>query len=189
MNRWEKLWLDIRRDACHFWTGGKHNLRDEGLLLRCRICDYWIAKPEPLPPPPPVPDPPVPDEPDDPPAPPVDPAGEPNPATPGAYRAGFLWKPVSESDGKLVCLSPQAYTGRIRHTYLVQPNGVREDGVGVGVYNGGRWHTRFRHVGGFYLPNTEFRLLTDAGRVWSWKVVKTNQRNDGNVTPTVQVPE
>jgi hypothetical protein len=128
--------------------------------------------------PPPTPPPP-------PPQPPADPNAEPNPARPQDYAAGFLWKPSAEGGGSLVVLCPPAYTGHIAAFWL-EVEGVRiETGTGAGVYNGGRYHIRYSKQGGQYPPFVTFVLVTDAGRVWRWKIPRPASRYDGTITPTV----
>lgn len=176
-----ELWKKIRKDACQFWTKGQHDYKDVGEHLKCRICGNKIPDPSYIPPQPePQPDP-VPDVPD-----PTPNEGEPLPSNAAAYRAGFLWKPVAESDGKLIVLSPEGFTGHIDKCWLEFDGESFEVGSGVGVYNGNRWHTRFSKVGGAYKSGTTFALRTDSGRVWLWKVTNTGSRNDGNITPTVR---
>lgn len=65
--------------------------------------------------------------------------------------SGFLWKPVSESNGRLIVLIPSQYTGRIGSVFLARRTGtVIEQGSFVGVFNGGRAHYRFGGVGASY---------------------------------------
>ncbi|GEM_PF-6465659 len=63
----------------------------------------------------------------------------------------FLWKPVSESDGKLVVLIPSALTGMVAGVSIQTENGkVIDEGRFKGVGNGGREHFRFSNAGGSY---------------------------------------
>lgn len=63
----------------------------------------------------------------------------------------FLWKPVSESDGKLVVLIPSALTGMVAGVSIQTKDGkVVEEGSFKGVANGGREHFRFSKDGGSY---------------------------------------
>lgn len=65
--------------------------------------------------------------------------------------SGFLWKPVSESDGRLVVLIPPQYTGRISSVFLARRTGtVIEQGAYGGIHNGGRAHYRFSAPGSSY---------------------------------------
>lgn len=63
----------------------------------------------------------------------------------------FLWKPVSESNGKLVILTPSAFTGKVVGVTLQTASGrIIEQGQFKGVANGGREHFRFSKDGGSY---------------------------------------
>jgi hypothetical protein len=63
----------------------------------------------------------------------------------------FLWKPVSEKDGKLVVLFPARLTGSIKGATIVSSEGkVLAQGRDVGFGNGGRHHFRFDRAGADY---------------------------------------
>lgn len=64
----------------------------------------------------------------------------------------FLWKPISESDGKLAVLFPVGYHFQEVFAQWVDEDGNdREDkGVDVGLTNGGRQTFRFPKEGGEY---------------------------------------
>jgi hypothetical protein len=113
---------------------------------------------------------------------------EPNPANPGAYRAGFLWKPEAEGGGPLVVLYPAAYTGHIAAFWLESDSKIIEMGTNGGVHNGDRFHARYSKRGGAYPNGTVAVLVTDSGCIWRWKIPKTSSRHDGTITPTVVVP-
>jgi hypothetical protein len=59
---------------------------------------------------------------------------------------GFLWKPVSEGNGKLVILLPSSYTGKTNKQVYVND----EMGAYDKVANGGREHYRFPNPGSAY---------------------------------------
>ncbi|MDZ4197933.1 MAG: hypothetical protein U1E27_01465, partial [Kiritimatiellia bacterium] len=77
----------------------------------------------------------------------------PNPAlgTVGS-GGGFIWKPVSESDGKLVVLLPAGYKGKVNGCWIARGDGsVVENGRFVGdTHNGNRPHYRFSKPGAQY---------------------------------------
>lgn len=84
---------------------------------------------------------------------------------------GFLWKPVSESNGRLVVLIPPQYTGRIGSVFLARKTGtVIEQGAYGGVHNGGRAHYRFSSAGSSY--GTAIFVVADleGGTSVSWYV-------------------
>jgi hypothetical protein len=63
----------------------------------------------------------------------------------------FLWKPISDSDGKLVILLPSGLTGLVAEVTIQTPDGkVIESGKFKGVANGGREHFRFSKDGGSF---------------------------------------
>jgi len=66
-------------------------------------------------------------------------------------RSGeFLWKPVSEKDGRLAILLPSSMTGRVSEVCVIKPDGSRalQRGRASGVGNGNREHYRFSKAGG-----------------------------------------
>lgn len=91
---------------------------------------------------------------------------------------GFLFKPVSESDGNLVVLAPENLAGQIDSVVVKDANGaVLERGDFSGNANGGRDHFRFDHAGSDFGKNVtvEFRMsdgstksfdIPDAGKRW-----------------------
>jgi hypothetical protein len=69
----------------------------------------------------------------------------------GIDLRGFLWKPISESDGKLVVLMPSHLTGKIKSLSLRDSSGQElEEGRFSGNANGGRDHFRFGLAGKDY---------------------------------------
>ncbi|MBM3266143.1 MAG: DUF4214 domain-containing protein [Candidatus Sericytochromatia bacterium] len=110
---------------------------------------------------------------------PKEPAG---PGKPGVVRdgpGGFLWKPVSDSDGKLAVLLPEKLTNNARAAYLEGPDGTKlEDGRYAGNGNGGREHFRFRKQGGAYPPGTTVVVVTQDGTTVRFTVKDTGARND-----------
>ena len=64
--------------------------------------------------------------------------------------SGFLWKPVSDKDGKLAVLLPPRLTGRVKSVAILSPDGSRtlQTGKYAGNGNGDREHFRFSKPGG-----------------------------------------
>lgn len=96
---------------------------------------------------------------------------------------GFLWKPESESDGKLVVLLPASFTGLIDK--LEVHNGepfTDETKVGEGRYanvgNGGREHYRFSETGGGYGENLYAVAFKKDGESVYWKIPNGSERLD-----------
>lgn len=128
----------------------------------------------------------------DPPATP-DPGAMPDASNPGAYRAGFLWKPESESNGRLAVLIPSAFThrtnklGELVHGGQVIENTTRAHNDAVQP-NGNREHYRFDRAGGQYPANVQFSITTLDGAKWYWLIPSPSQRYDGKIAPTVGQP-
>ena len=82
----------------------------------------------------------------------------------------FLWKPISEKDGKLAILLPSRLTGDVKTVKILDKDGkVIEKGDYSGVGNGDRMHYRFNKPGNKYpdgciveitLKNGEKRRIT-----------------------------
>lgn len=80
---------------------------------------------------------------------------------------GFLWKPVSESNGRLVILLPTQYRGRVGSCYVADSNGnIMEVGVfTTDSHNGNRPHFRFTKPGGAFGQNVYAVADIDTGTV------------------------
>ena len=73
---------------------------------------------------------------------------------PNGGGGGFLWKPVSESNRKLVVLLPPRYVGQVTGVFIANASGRPiERGSYSGVHNGGRPHYRFSKAGSGYGSN------------------------------------
>lgn len=93
--------------------------------------------------------------------------------------SGFLWKPVAESDGRLVVLIPPQYTGQIESVFIARRTGtVVEQGAYGGVHNGGREHFRFSKAGGAY--GTAIFVVADlsGGASVNWYVPNGSSRTE-----------
>ena len=90
---------------------------------------------------------------------------------------GFLWKPKSESNGRLVVLLPRQYTGKVSGVFVSDSSGKPvETGVSTGVHNGGREHFRFSRHGSAYGNNVYVVAdLNDGGSV-HWVVPRGANR-------------
>lgn len=73
----------------------------------------------------------------------------------------FLWKPVSDKDGKLAILTPPKLTGKIKNVVILSPDKTKILGKGSfsGVGNGDREHFRFSKSGAQY-PDKSIVLIT-----------------------------
>jgi hypothetical protein len=87
----------------------------------------------------------------------------------GGGGGGFLWKPVSEGDGKLVVLLPSSLTGKVNGCSLSYSGGS-ESGRNVGVHNGNREHFRYSKPGAGYGQNIRVTASLKDGTTQSWTV-------------------
>lgn len=88
---------------------------------------------------------------------------------------GFLFKPVSESDGNLVVLFPKEFTKPFLKVEITTLLGVVEEGVFSSVGNGDRMHYRFSMPGSFY----QGRIVAfDDNQECVWEVTDTSVRQD-----------
>jgi len=97
------------------------------------------------------------------------------PSTTSTAR-GFLWKPISESDGNLVVLFPAAYRGRVTRgtVYAVLPpseENVVEEGYFAGdTHNGMRPHYRFTRPGAAFGNDIFVVARLSDGSFESWYI-------------------
>jgi len=144
----------------------------------------WLRGKKPTPEPAPEPTPPTPPQP-----PPAD--GMPDANNPGAYKAGFLWKPVGDHDRPAVALLPSAFTHKTRKVMAMTRGGTLIETAArahndAAQPNGNREHYRFRHKGATYGGPMALTVETQDGKAWSWTVPNPGQRYDGAITPTVK---
>lgn len=97
---------------------------------------------------------------------------------------GFLWKPVSEADGKLVVLLPTDLKGAIDkveiHSELPpSPDSLLEKGRFTGdTHNGGRPHFRFDQPGEAYGDNVHLVVFRDDGSTVTYDIDNGGDRHD-----------
>ncbi len=105
---------------------------------------------------------------------------------PGGGDTGFLYKPVSESDGKLVVLLPPRLTGLVKGLTLIGPNGeIIEQGRYTGNGNGGREHFRFGKPGAQYPDGLTVQATLASGELVRYIIKETSQRAE-NVTSSAE---
>lgn len=101
-------------------------------------------------------------------------------ASGGTTDAGFLFKPVSDSDKKLAVLLPPRLTGLATGVRLVGPDGdILETGRYTGNGNGGREHFRFNKPGGDYPDGLTVEVLLRTGEVVRYLIEESSERNEG----------
>lgn len=96
---------------------------------------------------------------------------------------GFLWKPISEGDGKLVVLLPQSLTGHVVSANIHSTDSIAEDTIiEVGrftgdIHNGGRPHFRFNQSGAGYGKNI-WVVARTKNKNFAWFIADGSQRWD-----------
>ena len=83
---------------------------------------------------------------------------------------GFVWKPVSESNGKLAVILPASYV----NVTSIRISGARSESASrSAIANGGRPHFRFSMPGAAYGKN-----ITVSGGGRSWRIADGSKRVD-----------
>ncbi len=103
--------------------------------------------------------------------------------TSASSRAGFLWKPVSESNGKLVVLLPTGLKGQVEsvdiYSTLPENGGTPLDkGNFTGNANGDRGHFRFSKPGADYPDNSYVIVKLKDGSQEVFPIGDSSQRNN-----------
>ena len=96
---------------------------------------------------------------------------------------GFLWKPVSESNGKLAVIFPREYTGKIARTsvhsgFPVSDANRIDDGTFSTTGNGNRMTWRFPKAGGGYPANCYATAYMKDGSSISYYIPTPGSRLD-----------
>lgn len=96
---------------------------------------------------------------------------------PQGEGGGFLWKPESENDGRLVVLLPPQYTGQVSGVFVGRPDGsVIEQGNFSSVANGDREHYRFSKEGASYGSGIVVVADMKAGGSVHWPISNGSSR-------------
>lgn len=92
---------------------------------------------------------------------------------------GFLFKPVSDTQGKLVVLTPEQLTGKVAGISLFDSSGkLVEKGLFSGVGNGEREHFRFTKAGSSYPDGLTVQVALKGGGSKSWYIPDPSLRYD-----------
>lgn len=78
------------------------------------------------------------------------------------YQRGFLFKPVSDSTGKVAILMPPSLTGKVKGVSIKSNDGM-ESGAYGGVGNGFREHFRFNRPGSSYSADLSILVMLRDG--------------------------
>lgn len=89
--------------------------------------------------------------------------------------ASLLWKPISESDGKLVILFDEAFDEEFEAVTVTDLEGTEEQGVFSGFTNGNRQTWRFPKEGAQYTGVVEIQTEGESCTV---VVSEPGERND-----------
>lgn len=96
---------------------------------------------------------------------------------------GFLFKPIADTNGKLVVLMPSKLAGMINSVKLYDPAGkLLEQGSYTGNGNGGRDHYRFKKSGGNYPDGLFVEATLATGDKVVYRIPETSQRTE-NINP------
>jgi hypothetical protein len=97
--------------------------------------------------------------------------------------SGFLFKPIADTNGKLVVLMPSKLAGMINSVKLYDPAGnLLENGNHTGNGNGGRDHYRFTRSGGNYPDGLFVEATLTTGDKVMYRIPETSQRTE-NIKP------
>lgn len=92
---------------------------------------------------------------------------------------GFLFKPASDSDGRLVILAPKALTGEIERVVIKNQNGkIIEEGRFTSIANGDREHFRFNKPGSAYPDKLIVEMELSSGKKETWQINDPSKRYD-----------
>ncbi|MCB0352975.1 MAG: hypothetical protein KDD64_05595 [Bdellovibrionales bacterium] len=92
---------------------------------------------------------------------------------------GFVFKPESDSDGRLVVILPADLTNQISDVLLKdEDDTILERGRMSGVANGGREHFRFEQAGGDYPENLTVEVRMTNGEILSYEIPNPSERYD-----------
>lgn len=97
-------------------------------------------------------------------------------SAPTSVGGGFVWKPVSESNGNLVVLLPPSLRGRVSGVAITKGGAVLERGHFAGDANGGRPHYRFSMPGAAYGTGLTVVASLTSGGTQSWSIPNGGQR-------------
>ena len=93
------------------------------------------------------------------------------------YQSGFVWKPISESNGRLVALLPGGVKAERVEIRRVNGDVLLEKGTFAGdTHNGGRQHWRFSQPGAAYGDGLVLRAWFADGGFADWAIPEGGAR-------------
>jgi hypothetical protein len=90
----------------------------------------------------------------------------------------FLYKPVSDSDGKLVVLSSSTFSDQVESARITKDGQILEEGRWGGIGNGNRAHFRFSKSGSSYPDNLAVEFILKDGTVKSYEITESSDRTE-----------
>lgn len=98
-----------------------------------------------------------------------------------AAPSGFLWKPISDSDGKLAILLPPSLTSKAVGCRILSPDGTKvlASGRDGGVGNGDRQHYRFNQSGAAFPVGSIVEVNMRDGSTMKIKIENPSVRLEG----------
>lgn len=105
-------------------------------------------------------------------------AGTLAPDAPRNAPEGFLWKPRSDSDGRLVVLLPSQFLGRVAKVEVVSADGSKVLATGryAGIGNGVRLHFRFDRSGSNFPNNVILQVTLTDGQIGGVRIPNPSSR-------------
>lgn len=107
--------------------------------------------------------------------------GESNASISGDQSSGsgpFLYKPTSDSDGKLVVLSPSSFADQVESARITKDGQVLDEGRWGGIGNGNRAHFRFSKPGSSYPDNLTLEFILKDGSTKTYEIADSSQRTE-----------
>jgi hypothetical protein len=85
------------------------------------------------------------------------------------YQRGFLFKPISDSTGKVAVLMPPSLTGKVKSVSLKSNDSIESGSYG-GIGNGFREHFRFKWPGSSYSANLSVVVMLSDGTIHNVRI-------------------
>lgn len=103
-------------------------------------------------------------------------ASQPSARSSGGSSGGFVWKPISESDGRLAVLLPSSFAGRVSGVTIRRGGASLESGRFTGNTNGNRPTFRFSKPGAGYGTGLTLVATLRGGGSASWSIPNGGRR-------------
>jgi len=104
--------------------------------------------------------------------------GDSHSSEPSGGSGPFLYKPISDSDGKLVVLSSSTFADQVESARITKDGQVLDEGRWGGIGNGNRAHFRFSKPGSSYPDNLTVEFILKDGTIKSYDITDSSQRTE-----------